>query len=66
VDEPSPQKTKRSYFRTKDYHESIYNSKYNSTLQQQLRKLDSSLLKVVVVLEATEHEKVVEHRMAEV
>lgn len=43
----------------------IHNSKYNSCLQQSLKKLDSSLLKVVIVLEEEEAGQT-HSRMAEV
>ena len=59
LDEPSPNASPNPG------RDSIYNSKYNSALQQNIRRLESSLLKVVIVLEEEEHGRIIGTRMAE-
>lgn len=44
LDEPNPNTSPNPN------RDSIYNSKYNSALQQNIRRLESSLLKIVIVL----------------
>jgi len=56
IDDSKPKVSKVPLFKSRKFQESIHNSKYNYELQKNLKRLDASLIKIIIMMERTQGE----------
>lgn len=56
IEEDGSKSKRDAFFHSRQFHQSIHNSKYNYSLQQTFKRLDSALMKLVIAVDVEQPE----------